>query len=81
VIASRLVFSDHTLRVALHDVGSQKVQSLEAAGIPIEHTIFYTDAASDLPVALKAARTVIVHPTKRSRRRLLAALSDAQLIE
>lgn len=81
VIASRLVIADRTPRVALHNVGSQKVQSLEAAGIPIERATLYTDSASDLPLALKTAQTVIVHPTKRSRRRLLAALPSAQLIE
>lgn len=81
VIASHLVFSDCSPRVALHNVGYQKVRSLEAAGIPIERATFYTDSASDLPLALKTAQTVIVHPPKRSRRRLLTALSGARLIE
>ncbi|TYC98824.1 haloacid dehalogenase-like hydrolase [Arthrobacter echini] len=81
LIASHLDFSTRVPRVKLHNVGSQKIRSLRMAGVLIENATFYTDSASDLPLALVAARTVIVHPSKRSRRLLLAALPGAQLIE
>lgn len=81
VIASRLAFSKRVPRVVLHNVGSQKIRSLQAAEIPIGGAVFYTDSASDLPLALEADQTIIVHPRKRSRRRLLAALPGAQVIE
>lgn len=81
LIASRMAFSKRVPRLVLHNVGSQKIHSLQTAGVPFQNTIFYTDSASDLPLALVAARTIIVHPKKRSRRRLLAALPQAQIIE
>lgn len=81
LVASRIAFSKRVPRLLLHNVGSQKIHSLKAAGVPIQNTTFYTDSASDLPLALVAAHTIIVHPKKRSRRRLLAALPQAQIIE
>ncbi|KNC20237.1 hypothetical protein AC792_01885 [Arthrobacter sp. RIT-PI-e] len=81
LVASRISFVKRVPRLLLHNVGTQKIHSLRAAGIPIQDATFYTDSASDLPLALVAARTVIVHPGRRSRRRFLAALPQAQIIE
>lgn len=81
LIASRLTFSKRVPRLVLHNVGSQKIQSLHAAGVSIENATFYTDSASDLPLALVAAHTVIVHPKKRSGRRLITTLPEARIIE
>jgi phosphatidylglycerophosphatase C len=81
LIASHIDFPKRFPRLVLHNVGSQKIQSLHAAGVPVENATFYTDSASDLPLALAAAHMVIVHPRKTSRLRLLAALPHARIIE
>lgn len=81
LVASRLSFWNRIPHLVLHNVGAEKIRTLHAAGVRIESATFYTDSASDLPVALMTARTIIVRPGKRSRRRLLAALPGAHIIE
>lgn len=80
VLASRISVEKRIPRLVLHNVGPQKIHGLRTAGVPLRNATFYTDSASDLPLALIAARTVIVHAGRRSRRRLLAALPQAQII-
>lgn len=81
LLASELIFEGRRPRFRMHNVGRRKIRSVEDAGIEVGGVTFYTDSATDLPLAVMVAEAVLVHPAGRSRRLLRAALPNARIIE
>lgn len=80
LLASELALHDHALTLATHNVGHAKVTRLIAAGIDVAAATFYTDSASDVPRAIAVAKTILVNPNRRSRKRMKAAVPGAASI-
>lgn len=80
LIASELGIHEHALTLATHNVGAAKPARLINAGISLAHSTFYTDSATDIPLATAAAKTYLVNPGRRSRKRLQAAVSGTETI-
>lgn len=80
LIASELGDHEQTLTLATHNVGAAKLARLTKAGINVARATFYTDSATDIPLAAAAAKTYIVNPGTRSRRRLQAAVPGTETI-
>jgi phosphoserine phosphatase len=80
LIASNLGVRDQALTMATHNVGAAKVARLSDAGIDVADATFYTDSATDIPLAAAAAKTYLVNPGTRSRKRLQAAVSGTETI-
>lgn len=68
LLASRFRFSGRGPRFADHNVGERKVETLEAVHPGAIVDTLYTDSASDLPLARRSARTVLVDARPRSAR-------------
>ena len=66
--ASALTFSGKGVRLTQHNVGSAKTTALRAAGVELPAATLYTDSASDLQLAQRVGRVVLVNPSSRSRR-------------
>lgn len=74
LIASELGHHEQTLTLATHNVGAAKLARLTKAGIDVARATFYTDSAADISLAVAAAKTYVVNPGPRSRRRLPATV-------
>lgn len=68
LLASRFRFSARGPRFVDHNVGERKVETLEAIHPGVIADSLYTDSASDLPLARRSARTVLVDARPRSVR-------------
>ncbi|WP_144875215.1 HAD family hydrolase [Microbacterium sp. 1.5R] len=68
VLASRFRFAAGGARFADHNVGARKVETLDAARPGAILDTLYTDSASDLPLARRCTRTVLVDARPRSER-------------
>ena len=68
LLASRFRFSARGPRFADHNVGERKVETLEAMRPGAIADTLYTDSASDLPLARRSRRTVLVDARPRSTR-------------
>ncbi|WEK61548.1 MAG: HAD family hydrolase [Candidatus Microbacterium colombiense] len=68
VHASTFTFGAQGPRFAWHNVGSNKVESFRRAHPDERIGTFYTDSATDLPLARRSARTVLVGASRRSIR-------------
>lgn len=66
--------------MATHNVGAAKLTKLTEAGINVADSTFYTDSATDIPLAAAVAKTYIVNPSTRSRKRLQAAVPGTETI-
>lgn len=73
VIASRFEFRRRGPRFRWHNVGGNKVDSFRRAHHDEQIGTFYTDSASDLPLAQLAERTVLVGASRRSAREFARA--------
>ncbi|MFE4834529.1 HAD family hydrolase [Arthrobacter sp. NPDC056691] len=80
LLASNLGVHEQALTMATHNVGAAKVARLSDAGINVADATFYTDSATDIPLAAAAAKTYLVNPGTRSRQRLQAAVSGTETI-
>lgn len=80
LIASNLSLHEQALTMTTHNVGAAKLARLEATGINVPGSTFYTDSATDIPLAAAAAKTYLVNPRPRSRKRLQAAVSGTETI-
>lgn len=65
VIGSELAATPHGLQFGLHNVGERKLVSLLERRLPLAGATFYTDSASDLPVAAACGQTVYVGGSRR----------------
>ncbi|UGQ11356.1 haloacid dehalogenase-like hydrolase [Yinghuangia sp. ASG 101] len=72
LIASRLEYTARGPRLAAHNVGEAKLHAVRRAGFAPEDAIFYTDSASDTPLARAARKTVAVNADRRSIRKFAA---------
>ncbi|PCE16108.1 hypothetical protein AUC47_09130 [Microbacterium sp. SZ1] len=68
LLASRFRFSARGPRFADHNVGERKVETLEVIHPGAIVDTLYTDSSSDLPLARRSARTVLVDARPRSVR-------------
>ncbi|MGW3657749.1 haloacid dehalogenase-like hydrolase [Streptomyces sp. NPDC005151] len=73
LVASRLEFAQRGPRLATHNVGEAKLAAVRAMGFVPEEAVFYTDSASDIPLARVARQTVTVNAAHRSITKLAAA--------
>jgi phosphoserine phosphatase len=73
VLASRFEFPQGGPRFRWHNVGENKVASFRVARPDERIGTFYTDSASDLPLARLSERTVLVGASRRSRRQFVRA--------
>lgn len=76
MVASRLEFARRGPRLATHNVGEAKLAAVRAMGLVPEDAIFYTDSASDTPLARVARQTVTVNAARRSITKLETAARD-----
>jgi phosphatidylglycerophosphatase C len=75
--ASELRFQDRAARFERHNVGPAKPARLRAEGIDISRAVFYTDSATDIPLASAVGKTILVNGDARTRRRIQAAVPEA----
>ncbi|GLV73417.1 hypothetical protein Shyhy02_14190 [Streptomyces hygroscopicus subsp. hygroscopicus] len=74
--ASRLAYTRRGPRLAAHTIGEAKLAAVRAMGFVPEDAVFYTDSASDIPLARVARRTVTVNAARRSITKLEAIARD-----
>jgi phosphatidylglycerophosphatase C len=65
ILASRLKAGPLGMRVALHNVGRRKVESLQTAGIEPPWAVAYGDSHWDLPMLREAEEAVLVNATPK----------------
>ncbi|MFI2410463.1 HAD family hydrolase [Streptomyces sp. NPDC018947] len=70
--ASHLTFTPRGPLLTTHNIGAAKIDAVRAQGISPEHASFYTDSASDTPLARVARQTIAVNATRGSLKRLTA---------
>jgi len=63
ILASHLKPSGWGMRVALHNIGQRKLESLAKAGVAPDWDVAYGDSAHDLPMLGKAREAVLVNPS------------------
>ena len=80
LVASELGQRGKALTMASHNVGAAKLEALSAAGIDVSGASVYTDSATDIPLAAAAARTYLVNPGTRARKRMQAAVAAVEII-
>lgn len=80
LIASDLGGRGQDLFLARHNVAAAKLAKLTEAGVNLAASTFYTDSATDIPVAAAAGKTFIVNAGLRSHRRLQAAVAGTETI-
>ncbi|MFJ4621526.1 haloacid dehalogenase-like hydrolase [Streptomyces sp. NPDC088812] len=76
LVASRLAFFPRGPRLAVHTVGEAKVTAVRARGFLLDDAVFYTDSASDAPLARVARRTVTVNAARSSVAKLTRVAGD-----
>ncbi|GAA3481552.1 HAD family hydrolase [Streptomyces yanii] len=76
LVASQLEFAPRGPRLSTHNVGEAKLTAVRAAGFAPEDALFYTDSASDIPLARVARQTVAVNADRRSMKKLANAARD-----
>jgi len=74
LFASELRATYSGLAFYSHNYGSEKVATLERAGVPLADAILYTDSSSDLPLALRCRATTLVNASTATLRRFRALL-------
>lgn len=80
LFASRIDVSLGGPSLVSHNVGESKHASLRRSGVALEQAHFFTDSASDLPVAESAARVTLVNPSGRSERIMRRALRECHVV-
>ncbi|MGW5781936.1 haloacid dehalogenase-like hydrolase [Streptomyces sp. NPDC003863] len=76
LVASQLEFAPRGPRLTAHNIGAAKLTAVRTAGFAPEDAVFYTDSASDIPLARVARRTVAVNAVRRSIKKLATAARD-----
>ncbi len=74
ILASRLVPGPLGMRVALHNIGRYKLESLAAAGVTPAWDVAYGDSVHDLPMLREAREAVLVNATPAWCKRVEQAL-------
>jgi phosphatidylglycerophosphatase C len=76
LVASRLAFGRFGLRVALRNVGAEKLRQLALRDVLPEWDMAYSDSLVDLPMLAAARAAVLVNPRRGMLSRAHARLGD-----
>ena len=66
--ASEVGMAKGQLQIATHNIGASKIDALVQTGVDVSACTFYTDSASDLPIARLCPEVILVRASHRSRR-------------